>query len=104
MAAHRVLCLYRRSFTLTDFSNWAIAIAEDQGVLSDSRAGVGSTTGEWTHVALTWRSSDGRTQLYLDGVLTWRTVRARDARIASGGTLVVGREQDCKGATTVLQQ
>jgi hypothetical protein len=40
--------------------------------------------------------------MYLDGVLVWKTVRAPNTRIPSGGTLVVGREQDCKGADGIV--
>jgi hypothetical protein len=40
------------SFTLTDYSNWAIAVNEDQGHMLDTHAGVGSTTGDWQHVAV----------------------------------------------------
>jgi hypothetical protein len=35
--------------------------------------------------------------MYLDGTLVWSTVRAANKRVASGGTLTVGREQDCRG-------
>jgi hypothetical protein len=85
------------SFTLVDYNNWAVAVNEDQGSLMSGRAGVASTTGDWQHVALTWSSAGGRTQLYLDGTLVWKTVRAPNTHVPSGGTLVVGREQDCRG-------
>jgi hypothetical protein len=39
----------------------------------------------------------GVTQLFLDGVLVWKTVRAPNTRIPPDGTLVIGREQDCRG-------
>jgi hypothetical protein len=42
--------------------------------------------------------------MYLDGVLVWKTVRAPNTRIPSGGTLVVGREQDCKGADGIVSR
>ncbi len=85
------------TLAIVDYNNWAIAVNEDQGRLLDARAGVGSTTGDWTHVALTWSSDGGDTCLYQDGRLVWRTVRAPGTRLAPGGTLVVGREQDCRG-------
>jgi len=91
------------SFTITNANNWAIAVNEDQGsrVLTDRQrvndhAGVGSTSGEWTHVAVSWRSDTGDTRLYLDGALVWATRRAQGTSIKPGGTLVLGREQDCQ--------
>ena len=85
------------TFAIVDYNNWAVAVNEDQGHLLDARAGVGSTTGDWTHVAVTWSSDGGDTRLYQDGQLVWQTVRAPGTRLAPGGTLVVGREQDCRG-------
>ena len=46
---------------------------------------------------VTWRSSDGQTLLYDNGRLVWNVVRGKGAAIPSGGTLVIGREQDCIG-------
>lgn len=48
-------------------------------------------------VQVTWRSSDGQTLLYDNGRLVWNVVRGKRAAIPSGGTLVIGREQDCVG-------
>lgn len=48
-------------------------------------------------VQVTWRSSDGQVLLYDNGRLVWNVVRGRGATIPSGGTLVIGREQDCVG-------
>ncbi|DBA75070.1 TPA: hypothetical protein ACH3X1_010403 [Trebouxia sp. C0004] len=70
---------------------------EDQGSHGDRNAGFGSTDGQWHHIAVTWESSTGIATLYLDGRKAWSTVRAQGMRIPSGGTLVVGREQDCMG-------
>ena len=41
---------------MTDYNNWALAVNEDQGSLMDGHAGIGSTTGDWQHVAV--RSSN----------------------------------------------
>ena len=46
---------------------------------------------------MTWRSDTGQALLYDNGRLVWEVVRGRGKRIPSGGTLVIGREQDCPG-------
>ena len=91
------------TLTITGYNDWQIAIAEDQGSrrLSptqrlDDHGGFSSATGDWVHIAVTWRA-DGTTKLYIDGSLAWTTKRAAGMRIPDGGTLVVGREQDCLG-------
>eukprot|EP01023_Acetabularia_acetabulum_P005422 TRINITY_DN12210_c0_g2_i5.p1 TRINITY_DN12210_c0_g2~~TRINITY_DN12210_c0_g2_i5.p1 ORF type:complete len:425 (-),score=110.66 TRINITY_DN12210_c0_g2_i5:156-1430(-) len=40
---------------------------------------------------------EGETVLYQDGHLVWRTQRGKSEVIPSGGSLVIGREQDCRG-------
>ena len=40
---------------------------EDQGSYGDRVSGTGSADGQWHHVAVTWASLDGQTNLYLDG-------------------------------------
>lgn len=40
---------------------------EDQGSYGDRDSGAGSADGQWHHVAATWASQDGQTNLYLDG-------------------------------------
>lgn len=60
-------------------------------------AGVSVTDGNWHHVAATWESSTGRTVLYDNGRPMWSATRAKGRSIPSGGTLVLGREQDCMG-------
>ena len=42
-------------------------------------------------------SPPGETSLYDNGRLMWRVTRGKGKVIPSGGTLVVGREQDCRG-------
>ncbi|KAL0039599.1 hypothetical protein WJX77_003012 [Trebouxia sp. C0004] len=85
------------AFIIYNYNNWEIDIMEDQGSHGDRNAGFGSTDGQWHHIAVTWESSTGIATLYLDGRKAWSTVRAQGMRIPSGGTLVVGREQDCMG-------
>ena len=53
--------------------------------------------GEWHYIAVTWESRTGTTILYDNTRPVWIVKRGKGKRIPSGGTLVVGREQDCKG-------
>lgn len=85
------------SFLIFDYNDWGISVMEDEGHVSDHTSGVASTDGLWTHVAVTWRSFDGETKLYLNGREAWTVHRGRGKHIPSGGTLVIGREQDCEG-------
>lgn len=85
------------AFLIVNYQSWAISIMEDEGTLLDHYAGVGATDGTWHHIAVTWESSSGKTVLYDNGKPIWRVQRAKGATIPSGGTLVIGREQDCAG-------
>lgn len=82
---------------LFNYNDWGIAVMEDEGMLGDHTAGVGANDGKWHHIAVTWRSYDGQTKLYDNGYEVWSVTRAKGKLIPSGGTLVVGREQDCEG-------
>jgi uncharacterized repeat protein (TIGR01451 family) len=55
------------------------------------------TGGEWHHVAVTWRSSDGAIRFYIDGELKASGVLRRGYKIQGGGTLVLAQDQDCVG-------
>ena len=44
-----------------------VDVMEDQGSYGDRDSGTGSADGQWHHVAVTWASQDGQTNLYLDG-------------------------------------
>ena len=70
---------------------------EDEGTFLDHTSGIASTDGKWTHVAMTWRSYDGVTVLYINGRDVWTVTRGKGQHIPSGGTLVLGREQDVEG-------
>ena len=85
------------SFLIFDYNDWGISVMEDEGHVSDHTAGVASTDGKWTHVAVTWRSFDGETTLFINGREVWKVQRGKGKLIPSGGTLVIGREQDCEG-------
>jgi len=70
-----------------------VSVMEDEGTMSDHLSGVAATDGLWHHIAVTWESSTGTTILYLDSREVWRVTRGKGAKIPSGGTLVIGREQ-----------
>ncbi|XP_019626120.1 PREDICTED: uncharacterized protein LOC109471278 [Branchiostoma belcheri] len=51
--------------------------------------------GEWHTICTTWRSSDGAWQLYADGVLTDSGSGFKvGGRVRTGGTWILGQEQD----------
>lgn len=85
------------TFLIANYNDWVVGVAEDEGTLGDHTSGISCTDGKWHHVAVTWRSSDGQTVLYVDGEKGWEVERARGKNLGSGGTLVIGREQDCQG-------
>ena len=70
----------------------------DTPTKSDDSAGLGATAGLWTHVAVTWTAESGVATLYVNGARVWAVRRSRGVAITAGGTLIVGREQDCLGA------
>jgi hypothetical protein len=59
--------------------------------------GISANDGQWHHIAVTWRSSDGQTQLYKDSVLSFTGTLAAGTTITGGGSLVIGQEQDSVG-------
>lgn len=85
------------AFLLFSHNDWGVSVMEDEGTFADHYSGITSANGEWNHVAVTWRSVDGETRLYQNGVLVWTVTRGSGAVIPSGGFLVIGREQDCRG-------
>ncbi|MEW5305376.1 MAG: hypothetical protein WDW36_007919 [Sanguina aurantia] len=85
------------SFLLFNYNSWGVSVMEDEGFLSDHHSGVSATDGNWHHVAVSWDSATGVVRLYDNGRQVWQVVRAKGKSIPSGGTLVLGREQDCLG-------
>ena len=85
------------SFLIFNYNDWGVSVMEDEGTLADHTAGIASTDGDWHHIAVTWESSTGRTVLYDNGRPVWVVSRGKGKTIPSGGTLVIGREQDCMG-------
>ncbi|KAI8473932.1 MAG: concanavalin A-like lectin/glucanase [Monoraphidium minutum] len=85
------------SFLIFNYNSWGVSVMEDEGTLADHLSGVSATDGKWHHVAVTWESASGLATLYQDGRPVWRVTRGKGKTIPSGGTLVIGREQDCQG-------
>jgi len=85
------------AFLIFNYQNWGIAVMEDEGQVDDHNAGFSSTDGKWHHIAVTWDSESGNAVFYDNGMPQWRVLRGKGKKIPQGGTLVIGREQDCLG-------
>ncbi len=51
----------------------------------------------WHHVAVTWRGSDGKVNVYIDGIRVGGGTLRSGARVAPNGKLVLGQDQDVLG-------
>ncbi len=81
------------AFRLQNQSNLDISI----GSVRTGGTGISFRDGKWRHLAVTWKSSDGKIKIYKDGreVASGGTATvARGAEILSGGSLVLGQDQD----------
>jgi CUB/sushi domain-containing protein len=58
--------------------------------------GVSANDGNWHHIVVTWRSSDGQVKLYKDGEAYSGTL-ATGTSITDGGSIVFAQEQDSVG-------
>lgn len=67
------------------------------GVYTNTR--VSASDGQWHHIAATWRGSDGRARLYLDGVPMFEGTLAPGTSIRPNGALVLGQDQDSYGGS-----
>ena len=58
------------------------------------------SVGEWHHVCITWKSSDGSVEAYKDGVSQFnKTGIIAGQRISPAGIWVIGQDQDSYGGT-----
>jgi hypothetical protein len=63
-----------------------------------SSSGPGSSDAMWWHVAITWRSSDGRAQIFVNGTLAAPSITVGTGfSIPAGGSLVLMQDQDSVG-------
>lgn len=58
------------------------------------QSGVAFNDGKWHHLAVSWRSSTGRTVLYKDGENVGEMELSKGMPILNGGSIVLGQEQD----------
>jgi len=66
--------------------------------------GVAVNDGNWHHVVVTWRGSDGRVQLYDNATLAYTGTLASGTSITGGGAVVIGQEQDNVGGGFQITQ
>jgi hypothetical protein len=59
--------------------------------------GISIADGRWHHLAVSWKSAGGELRVYVDGELRFDGTHAAGAVLSSGGTLVLGDEQDSLG-------
>ncbi|XP_068679818.1 neuronal pentraxin-2-like [Montipora foliosa] len=113
------VCLWMRSSSLNDGTPFSYAVNGqhnelllfDYGSFSLYIGGEGRTTrvsandGYWHHICVTWTNSNGGWHIYKDGVLQHHSINfKRGYIIKSGGSLVLGQEQDTLGGSFQLHQ
>ncbi|KAL9972259.1 hypothetical protein ACROYT_G018536 [Oculina patagonica] len=61
--------------------------------------------GKWNHICFTWSSANGDYKFYKDGMLVGSgSGLNKGGKISSGGTTVIGQDQDSLGGGFVAQQ
>jgi hypothetical protein len=74
---------------------------EVMGSVIDS--GVSIVDGSWHHIAVTWRSSDGKVVMFMDGSpVIVRLDSAAGNVITNGGCLALGQHVEVEGCSTIL--
>ena len=91
---------HHNAFTLFDHRNVSVYL----GNRFERDTGVSSSDGQWHHIAVCWRSGDGQIVLYRDGAEAHRDTLAPGARIRSGGSLMLGQDQDSPSGNTASAQ
>lgn len=79
---------------LYDQSN--LSIYGPSGAVS---SGISIADGNWKQIVRTSNRSTGEEKLYINGVLRFTTTLAAGTNFSSGGSLVLGQEQDSVGGT-----
>ena len=64
---------------------------------SSVSTGISANNGNWHHILVTWKGSDGRAKLFKDGAQAYSGTLASGTKISSGGSLVLAQEQDSVG-------
>lgn len=81
-------------FLLYDYNNLSFYIG---GPAISS--GVAINDGQWNHIVVTWRSSDGALVMYKNGTAVFSTNHQAGYTIKSGGSLILAQEQDGVGGS-----
>jgi hypothetical protein len=81
-------------FLIYNYQNFEIRVA---GASSAFLTQTSANDGYWHHIAVTWQSSDGQLKFYKDGVEIATGTIAKENSLGSGGSFVVGQEQDTVG-------
>ncbi|MBD8523954.1 LamG-like jellyroll fold domain-containing protein [Lysinibacillus fusiformis] len=67
---------------------------------STATTGLSLPSGVFSHLALTWRSSDGLLQVFINGIKRYETKNiSKGFIIPSGGAVILGQEQDSVGGS-----
>ena len=85
---------YASSGNINDFLIYSYKNVNIIRGVSGVSTGVSFNDGFWHHLLVTWKSSNGAVNLYKDGVPVFSGTTSVGTSITSGGTLVLGQEQD----------
>ncbi|XP_077862308.1 neuronal pentraxin-2-like [Saccoglossus kowalevskii] len=80
---------------LYDYGNLKIVIDDHES----HTTGISVNDGRCRHICVTWTSTTGRYELYLDGVVVANGNFAQGATLQGGGSLYLGQEQDSFGGS-----
>ncbi len=80
-------------FLIFDAPNFNIHINEGAAGAS----GVLGSDGNLNHIVVTWNSADGQVKIYKNGVHSSTQILSAGSPLTSGGTIVLGQEQDALG-------
>ena len=87
-------------FLVYNYNSYSVYVAGD-----NVNTGISINDGNWHHIAVTWRSSDGQTKLYRDGLPVYTgAMLPSGTTITPGGALVFAQEQDSIGGGYTANQ
>jgi subtilisin-like proprotein convertase family protein len=78
------------TFAIADPSNLTIY----RGSTYSATTEIDVADGAWHHIAVTWRSADGQTVVYKDGIAILTPTLAAGTIISPGGSLLLGKNQN----------
>jgi len=85
-------------FLIFDYNNFDIYVKSSPIPISGG-TGISANDGNWHHIAVTWKSSDGNVTIYKDGNSVYSGTRQEwiGPISSSSGMLVIGQDQDNTG-------